>query len=119
MQEQQQQQQQTPQQPSQQEQQQEQQQESSRPAIDIYSYAVDDEDYNQSNNDNDDYAVPADVQEDKRRGSNPPSVPPPYSGRGIDEVKERENGVGNSIDNTDCLYATIDSKEDEKELTSL
>ena len=106
----------------QQQQQQQQQHESSHPSIDIYSYAVDDEDctYPTNNNDNDEYATPDELFEVKRKGSNRPSVPPPYVGRGIDNVEERVNGVGTSgsADNLDCLYATIGSKEEKKEQTS-
>ncbi|XP_019863028.1 PREDICTED: uncharacterized protein LOC109591856, partial [Amphimedon queenslandica] len=101
-----------------QQQQQQQQQESSYPSIDIYS-SVDDQDCTHSTaNDNDEYAVPDDLFEVKRKGSDPPPpVPPPYAGKGIDKVEERVNGVGNSssVDNFDCFYATIGSKEEEKE----
>uniref|UniRef100_A0A1X7U7C2 Uncharacterized protein n=1 Tax=Amphimedon queenslandica TaxID=400682 RepID=A0A1X7U7C2_AMPQE len=105
------------QQTQQQQQQQQQQQESSHPSIDIYSYTVDDEE-DHSTADNDEYAVPDDLFEVKRKGSNPPpSVPPPYAWKGIAMVEESVNGVGNSssVDNFDCLYATIGSKEEEKE----
>ncbi|XP_019855777.1 PREDICTED: cell wall integrity and stress response component 3-like [Amphimedon queenslandica] len=108
------------QQTQQQQQQQQQQQESSHPSIDIYSYTVDDEE-DHSTADNDEYAVPDDLFEVKRKGSNPPpSVPPPYAWKGIAMVEESVNGVGNSssVDNFDCLYATIGSKEEEKEQAS-
>uniref|UniRef100_A0A1X7U890 Ig-like domain-containing protein n=1 Tax=Amphimedon queenslandica TaxID=400682 RepID=A0A1X7U890_AMPQE len=102
----------------QQDQQQQQQQESSHPSIDIYSYAVDDEEDHSTANDNDEYATPDDLFEIKGKGSNPPpSVPPPYAGKGVAKVEETVTGVGNSssADNLDCLYATIGSKEEEKE----
>uniref|UniRef100_A0A1X7U6W8 Uncharacterized protein n=1 Tax=Amphimedon queenslandica TaxID=400682 RepID=A0A1X7U6W8_AMPQE len=105
----------------QQQQQQQQQQESSHPSIDIY-LSVDDEDCTHSTaDDNDEYATPDDLFEIKRKGSNPPpSVPPPYAGKEIAMVEETVNGVGNSssVDNFDCLYATIGSKEEEKEQAS-
>uniref|UniRef100_A0A1X7U842 Uncharacterized protein n=1 Tax=Amphimedon queenslandica TaxID=400682 RepID=A0A1X7U842_AMPQE len=97
-------------------QEQQEQQESPHP-IGVYSYVViDKEDH--STADNDEYAVPDDLCEVKGKGSNPPpSVPPPYAGKGVDKVEETVNGVGNSssVDNLDCSYATIGSKEEEKE----